>query len=78
MANQDNARQLLERLANDESFRSLMEQSPVEAFSEYGFHIDPEIAPDQVVLPSKEEIEADLDLMAEQIVHTLGFILFKR
>lgn len=76
MANQENARKLLERLASDDDFRSLMERSPVEAFAEYGIKVDPEIAPRKVVLPSKEEIGSNLDLLAKQIDNSVGFILF--
>ena len=76
MATQDNARKLLERLASDDDFRARMEKSPVAAFAEYGITVDPGIAPSRVVLPSKEEIGSDMDLLAKQIDRSFGFILF--
>ena len=76
MANQENARKLLERLASDDDFRSLMERSPVDAFAEYGIKVDPSIAPRKVVLPSKEAIDANIDTLSRQIEHSVGFVLF--
>lgn len=78
MATQDNARKLLERLASDDDFRALMEKSPVSAFAEYGIKVDPSIAPGKVILPSKEEIGSDLDLLSKQIEGSYGYILFSR
>lgn len=78
MAAQDNARKLLERLASDDDFRELMQKSPVTAFAEFGIHLDPEIAPSKVILPSKEEIGSDIDLLSKQMQLSSGFIIFAR
>jgi putative modified peptide len=78
MANQKSARKLLERLASDDDFRALMEKSPVAAFAEYGIHVDARVAPEKIVLPSKEEIDSDIELLSQQIEHSAGFIIFAR
>lgn len=78
MATQENARKLLERLASDDDFRALMQKSPVAAFAEYGINVDPDIAPGKVVLPSKEEIGSDIDLLTKQVQQSAGFIIFAR
>ena len=79
MATQDNARKLLERLAEDDDFRARMEADPVAAFAEHGFTLDPAILPDKkVVLPSKEEIRGNLDKMSRQLEATSGWIVFCR
>lgn len=78
MANQTQAQQLLERLASDDDFRARMEREPVAALADYGFVIDPEIAPDRISLPTKEHIKANADLLAKQIEATSGWIVFCR
>lgn len=78
MANQDNARKLLDRLAKDDDFRARMEADPVGAFAEYGFEINQEITPDKVKLPTKDEISESSDLLSKQIEATNGWIIFCR
>lgn len=78
MANQDNARKLLDRLAGDDDFRARMETDPVGAFAEYGFTIDQEIAPDKITLPTKDEISKSSDLLSKQIEASNGWIIFCR
>lgn len=78
MANQRNAHKLLDRLATDDEFRARMEADPVAALAEYGFHVDPTIAPYAVMLPSKEHIRENADLLASQLVATSGWIVFSR
>lgn len=78
MANQDNARKLLDRLATDDEFRASMEADPVAAFAEYGFAIDREIAPGKVELPSKDEISKNSDLLSKQLEATSGWVIFCR
>ena len=78
MTTLDNARSLLQRLASDDAFRAAMEQNPVAAFAEYGFNLDPSILPESVNLPSKEEIEANLELLAKQFEASLGWVVFCR
>jgi putative modified peptide len=78
MANQDNARKLLDRLAKDDEFRARMEADPVATFAEYGFTIDHAIAPNKITLPSKDEISKSIDLLSKQIEATNGWIVFCR
>ena len=78
MAKQTQARQLLERLASDDDFRARMEKEPVAALADYGFVIDPEIAPARITLPSKDDIKENSDLLAKQLEATSGWIVFCR
>lgn len=78
MANQDNARKLLDRLATDDEFRANMEADPVAAFAEYGFDVDGGITPAKVNLPSKDEISKNSELLSKQIEATSGWIVFCR
>lgn len=78
MTTQDNARKLLERLSTDDEFRARMEADPIAAFAEYGFTIDPEIAPRKIELPSKYEISKNLDMLSRQIEATSGWVVFCR
>lgn len=74
----DNARRLLEKLAESEEFRLRMERDPIEVFKEYGFDIDPKLAPDKVELPLPYEIHRNLELLSRQIEATNGWIVFCR
>lgn len=78
MANQDNARKLLERLAQDDAFRAKMESDPIPVLAEYGFKVDPSIAPGKVQLPSKEEIASNIDLLSKQLEATSAWVIFCR
>lgn len=78
MTTLDNARSILQRLASDDAFRAKTEQDPVAAFAEYGFTLDPSIVPGSVNLPSKEEIEANLELLAKQFEASVGWVVFCR
>ena len=78
MTGQSKAKQLLERLATDDEFRARMEKDPIAAFADYGFVIDPKIAPAAVSLPSKEQIHANADLLAKQVDATSGWVVFCR
>lgn len=78
MAGQTKAQQLLQRLATDDEFRARMEKDPVATFADYGFVIDPKIAPASVTLPSKEHIKANADLLAQQLDATSGWVVFCR
>lgn len=72
-----NSRALLERLMNDE-FRAQLEANPVATLAEFGFDVDPKIAPYAVSLPSKEHIKENFELLAKQIEATGGWIVFCR
>lgn len=78
MADQDNARKLLERLAQDDAFRAKMESDPITSLAEYGFKVDPSIAPAKVQLPSKDEITSNIDLLSKQLEATNVWIIFCR
>lgn len=78
MANQANARKLLERLAEDDAFREQMQADPIAALAEYGFKIDPDIAPHKIELPSKYEISKNIDLLSQQMEATSGWVVFCR
>jgi putative modified peptide len=75
---QTKAQLLLERLATDDEFRARMEHDPIGAFADYGFVIDPKIAPARVTLPSKQDIKANADLLAQQLDATSGWVVFCR
>ena len=78
MAMQRDAQKLLERLATDDDFRARMEADPVAALAEYGFVIDPKIAPHAVSLPPKEHIKENIELLSKQIEASSTWILFSR
>lgn len=78
MTSQENARKLLQRLAEDDAFRAQMEADPIAAFAEHGFTIDPAIAPRRIELPSKYEISKNIDLLSQQIEATSGWVIFCR
>lgn len=76
MSTIENSKQLLERLANDDEFRKLMEEQPVQAFSQYGFDIDPQDVPSSVKIPSKDEITSRLDELSAKVEKTYGLWIF--
>lgn len=78
MSSNDNARNLLLRLVQDAAFRTRMESDPVTAFAEYGFQIDPTIAPSAVQLPSNQDIEQNIDLLSQQLEASDGWVVFAR
>jgi len=78
MTEQTKTQQLLQRLATDDEFRARMEKDPIGTFADYGFVIDPKIAPASVSLPSKEDIKTDADLLAKQLDATSGWVVFCR
>ncbi len=46
----------LQKLASDDEFRRAMEKAPRECLAEYHVYIPQELVPEQVKLPSKEEL----------------------
>lgn len=78
MTSNDNARNLLLQLVQNNAFRARMESDPVTAFAEYGFQIDPAIAPSTVQLPSNQDIEQNIDLLSRQLEASYGWIVFSR
>lgn len=72
------AQALLARLAEDDELRARLEANPVATLAEFGFEIDPAIAPYRVTLPSKEHIRENAELLAAQLEATSGWIIFAR
>lgn len=70
--------ELLKQLGEDDDLRARMESNPVETLAEFGFKIDPAIAPFRVALPSKEHIRDNTELLAKQIEATSGWVIFAR
>ncbi|MDQ3617474.1 MAG: NHLP-related RiPP peptide [Pseudomonadota bacterium] len=78
MTSQENARKLLQRLADDDDFRARMEADPVSVLAEHGFMVDREIAPAKVELPSKEDINKNIELLSKQFDATNSWVIFCR
>jgi putative modified peptide len=78
MANQSQTLALLQGLAEDDELRARMETDPVATLAEFGFVVDPSIAPERVSLPSKEHLRENADKFARQLEATSGWIIFCR
>lgn len=78
MSNQEQARALLARLAEDDAFRRAVERDPVAAFAEYGFQLDPEGLPKGGVrLPDKATLRRNLDAMSAEMTSAMAVVFFK-
>jgi putative modified peptide len=67
MSTEENARAFVQRLSEDDGFRSHVEQDPVTAAAEYGFKINPASLPkDGVKLPAKQALKENLDQIASR------------
>ncbi len=65
MSTQEDARRLIERLAEDDEFRSSMEHDPVAGAAEYGFAIDPtKLQANSITLPPKDVLRKQADELA--------------
>jgi len=76
---QSQAREFLERLESDDEFRERLAAYPREVFSEYGIEIAPELVPEQVTLPEKEqlkEIQAALEGTADLRIPINGALMW--
>ncbi len=73
----DKVRELLQKLATDDSFRARFENDPSGVLGEYGVAFDPQRLPGKVTLPAKDEIAKNADAMAQHVTSTMGIILFK-
>ena len=56
----------LDRIVGDEEFRARVEQNPRHVLKEYGIELSPGSVPDEVKLPSPEQIEKLLDDAREE------------
>lgn len=64
--------ELFDRMAEDDAFRETLESSPRETLATFGIHYPPELIPDEISLPPKDEIRAALDDMrptAQKLFH---------
>jgi putative modified peptide len=65
LSTQEDARRLIERLAEDDEFRAKMERDPVAAAAEYGFVIDASKLPaNGITLPPKDVLRKQADELA--------------
>jgi putative modified peptide len=55
------ADELMNRLIDDDEFRAQLTRSPRDALSEYGIVVPSELLPDEVELPSSEELRQARD-----------------
>lgn len=78
MSNQAKAKELLQRVMEDDEFRAFLESDPIQAFAEYGFEIDPKTAPEKVTLPSNEDIARGIDVLSKKLEETCGLWVFCR
>lgn len=63
----EEALDLLERLASDDSFRGRFERSPRKVLEEFHFYIPEEEMPERVELPAGEELHALVEEMREAV-----------
>jgi hypothetical protein len=56
----DQAVEFVSRLANDDDFRERLQKDPKSVLWDYGVELAPELIPEEVELPAKEEIQAFL------------------
>jgi len=78
MPTQDQARALLQRLADDPAFRENVQADPASTLSEYGFKIDPASLPKAPInLPSPEAIRGNLDRMSSDLAVGMAILFFE-
>lgn len=73
----DKVRELLQKLASDDTFRSRFENDPSGVLNEYGVNFDPQRLPAKVTLPDKDEIAKNADALAQHVNSSMGIIFFK-
>ncbi|MFC4727408.1 NHLP-related RiPP peptide [Coralloluteibacterium thermophilus] len=76
----DAARELLEKLATDDAFRDRFAADPYAVLDSLGIQVDPgtrQARTGGVELPSKADILANLDAMAQDMTVTMSFLPFK-
>ena len=67
---------LLHKLANDDEFREQMLGNPTLALHSIGIQVDPQLVPAVRKLPSKAEIQANLETMKSKLTGKAGLIFF--
>jgi putative modified peptide len=78
MPTQDQARALLQRLADDPAFREKVKADPASTLPEYGFKIDPANMPKAPIkLPAPEEIRGNLDRMSSDLAVGMAILFFE-
>jgi putative modified peptide len=71
------AGEFMDRLINDTEFRERLVQNPVEELAGYGINVPPSLLPEQVELPSPEEIRQMQDRIdADEFSDGGGMIQF--
>lgn len=78
MTDQQQARALLARLAEDDAFRHRVETDPVAAFAEYGMKVDPASLPEGGVrLPDKQTLIRQMDALGAEMTTAMAVVFFK-
>lgn len=67
MAETDNVRAFFERLAEDDEFRQSVIDNPRQVMDDYDIEYKEEDIPDQVQLPSKEDLRGRMDEYVERL-----------
>lgn len=57
----DRALEFVTRLAQDDDFRARLESDPRSVLWDYGIEVSDELIPAEVVLPSKDDVQAVID-----------------
>jgi putative modified peptide len=73
---QDSADKLLDKLANDDSYREHLLGDPVGALAHIGFHLDPSEVPPVRHLPSKQSVTANRAAIKTKLTGTAGMVVF--
>jgi putative modified peptide len=71
------ADEFMAKLVDDHEFRERLTQNPVEELAQYGINVPPDLLPEQVELPSPEEITQCRDRVdADEFADGGGMIKF--
>ena len=73
---QHHAASLLDKLANDDSFRDQRIADPVAAMALVGVKVDPSTVPTNRRLPSKAEVSANADALQSKLQGNSGMGIF--
>jgi hypothetical protein len=61
----ERAHEFIRRLAEDDDFRAELESNPEKTLTDYGVAVSPDLIPDEIRLPSKDEIRRLLTQLDE-------------
>jgi hypothetical protein len=64
----EDARDLINRLAEDEEFREQFQQNTQQILHEHGIEVTPQSLPEEVILPSPDAIRDFMTMVEERIV----------